>query len=145
MIYHLYSLLYFYSSLPQPYRFAFMPIPLVDLQIHSEMPVDLYQPGIMQSPLSSMRFISTPDGCLLRHCHPLRWSSHHACLHPALYLFFSLFLLSASLVNEDSLANLQGTHHRIISSRGAIPDCLVKGGRKTILARNQYISMLNPT
>jgi len=28
---------------------AFMPIPLADLQIHSEMPADLYQPGIAQS------------------------------------------------------------------------------------------------
>lgn len=41
----------FCSSLPRPYRFAFMPIPLADLQIRLEMPTDLYQPGVAQSPL----------------------------------------------------------------------------------------------
>lgn len=51
MVAALFDLLFSYSSSPRLYRFAFIPIPLADLQIYSEMPVDLYQPGIAQPPL----------------------------------------------------------------------------------------------
>lgn len=73
-----------------------MPIPLVDLQIHSEMPAKLYQPSVAQLPLILVVDEVYLDRGLFCHCCLLRrWPSHRAHLHPA--ALRSLLLFSSPL------------------------------------------------
>lgn len=119
-----------------------------DLHVRLEMFADLYHLTLRNHPSSLDSFISRWRP-LSHHSRPSMIPSLCASffLYPVIPgSIFSLLLPGNSFAGRGSQANLRGTHHRVISSHPmACASFSSTGGRKTILVRDRYISMLDPT
>lgn len=122
----LYHLSHFCSLLPRPYRLTFMMTPLVDLQVRSAMPADLYHLEVLRNhPSSPSRgstmFVTNQVSSTLATSAPFptaRFFIRH--LRDLSSSLFSFSLRRRLSQRRGSPLNLRETHHRVISGGDAI-------------------------